>query len=242
MRSPAADTTVPTGWDTASPWNQIIGNEFGKDYFHQLQQFISAERQRFQVFPDADDVFHAFDLTPPDEVKILILGQDPYHAPGQAHGLSFSVPNGVKPPPTLVNIFAELRNDVGIDIRESKSSRKYRTGNLTNWAERGVLLLNTVLTVRNGVSHSHRKKGWEQFTDSVIAHLSSCPQRIVFILWGSAAAAKREMIDERVHTVISSVHPSPLSARRGFFGSRPFSLANEALTAAGRQPIDWSLD
>ncbi len=218
---------------TKTDWNPILRAEFDKPYWAELQQFVHAERTRFPVYPPHEEVFAALHLTPFRSVKVLIVGQDPYHGPGQAHGLCFSVRAGVPPPPSLVNIFTELESDLGIAQPEH--------GTLTAWAEQGVLLLNTTLTVRGGKAGSHQKKGWEIFTDEVIKAVSAKEEMVAFVLWGSSARRKKELIDESRHFVVESAHPSPLAAHRGFFGSRPFSRINEALTAAGRDPIDWSL-
>lgn len=218
---------------TTTDWNPVLRGEFDKPYWSELMAFVHAERSRHQVFPPHDDVFAALHLTPLAEVKVLILGQDPYHGPGQAHGLCFSVRPGTRIPPSLQNIHKELADDTGDAIPSH--------GNLDAWARRGVLLLNTSLTVRAHEAGSHRGKGWERFTDEVIRTVNAKPERVVFILWGSSARAKTALIDRDRHAVIESPHPSPLSAHRGFFGSRPFSRANEALVAAGRDPVDWSI-
>ena len=214
-------------------WNPILRGEFSKPYWPILQQFVADERAQGPVFPPQDQVFAALHLTPYAEVKVLILGQDPYHGPRQAHGLCFSVPHGVPQPPSLQNIFAELRDDLGI---ESPTH-----GNLEGWARQGVLLLNAFLTVRARQAASHRSAGWETFTDEVIRAVSAKPERVVFILWGAFARRKKSLVDLTRHIVIESAHPSPLSAHNGFIGSKPFSRANAALAAAGRQPIDWRL-
>ncbi len=219
---------------TKTDWNPILRAEFDKPYWGELQQFVHGERSRYPVYPPHDEVFAALHLTPFADVKAVILGQDPYHGPGQAHGLCFSVRPGVPPPPSLVNIFTELETDLGMP--------KPDHGSLTRWAEQGVLLLNTTMTVRGGKAASHQKQGWETFTDEVIKAVSAKPELVAFVLWGSAARRKKELIDLDRHFVVESAHPSPLAAHRGFFGSRPFSRINEALVAAGREPIDWSLD
>jgi uracil-DNA glycosylase len=215
-------------------WNPILRSEFDKPYWKPLQEFVAAERAHHTVYPPAADVFAALHLTPYREVKVLILGQDPYHGPKQAHGLCFSVRRGVDKPPSLVNIFKELQADVGIAPPDH--------GCLERWAEQGVLLLNAVLTVRAHNANSHQGKGWEQFTDEVIRAVNDKPETVVFVLWGAYARKKKALITQRQHVIIESAHPSPLSANNGFFGSRPFSRANNALIAAGRDPIDWSLD
>lgn len=214
-------------------WNPILKAELEKPYFSELRAFVDGERRRHQVFPPAEDVFAALHLTPYADVKVLILGQDPYHGPGQAHGLCFSVRPGVQVPPSLVNIYTELESDLGVPRPEH--------GNLDAWARQGVLLLNATLTVRARQAASHQGKGWETFTDAVIRAVNDKPERVVFVLWGSSARKKKALVDTARHVVIESPHPSPLSAHRGFFGSRPFSRANAALEAAGRTPVDWSI-
>jgi len=214
-------------------WNPILRGEFDKPYWAELMSFVAAERQRYTVFPPHEEVFAALHLTPYAQVKVLILGQDPYHNFGQAHGLCFSVRDGVDIPPSLVNIFAELESDLGLAAPAS--------GNLERWARAGVLLLNATLTVRAHRAASHQRRGWETFTDEVIAAVNAKSERVVFILWGASARRKKSLIDRGRHAVIESPHPSPLSASGGFFGSRPFSRANEALIAAGREPVDWRL-
>ncbi|WP_420609218.1 uracil-DNA glycosylase [Candidatus Poriferisodalis sp.] len=214
-------------------WNPILRGEFDKPYWPILQQFVADERAQGAVYPPHDQVFAALHLTPYADVKVLILGQDPYHGPRQAHGLCFSVPHGIQQPPSLQNIFAELRDDLGVEPPSH--------GNLEGWARQGVLLLNAFLTVRARQAASHRSAGWETFTDEVIRAVSAKPERVVFILWGAFARRKKSFVDLTRHVVIESAHPSPLSAHNGFFGSKPFSRANAALAAAGRQPIDWSL-
>ena len=218
---------------TVTDWNPVLRGEFAKDYWAPLQAFVAAERAVGPVFPPEDEVFAALHLTPYASTKVLILGQDPYHGPGQAHGLCFSVRRGVTPPPSLVNIFKELRDDLGCPVPGH--------GNLERWAEQGVLLLNATLTVRARTAASHAGKGWETFTDAVIEAVNAKPETVVFMLWGSYARKKRLLIDTSRHTVIESAHPSPLSAHNGFFGSRPFSRANTALLGAGREPVDWAI-
>jgi len=215
-------------------WNPALRDQFEQPYWQELQRFVDDERSRHAVYPPRDEVFAALHLTPLDEVKVVILGQDPYHGPGQAHGLCFSVRDGVPPPPSLQNILAELESDLG--------HPRPRHGDLTAWARQGVLLLNATLTVRAGAAGSHQGKGWETFTDRVIQVVDRAPRCIVFVLWGAAARRKAALVDRSRHVVIESPHPSPLSAHRGFFGSRPFSRANDALVAAGRDPVDWRLD
>lgn len=214
-------------------WNPVLRGEFAKPYWPDLMAFVHDERTRHEVFPPHDEVFAALHLTPLSEVKVLILGQDPYHGPGQAHGLCFSVRHGVRVPPSLQNIHKELHDDLAVPIPDH--------GNLEAWAQQGVLLLNTTLTVRAHDAASHQRHGWEQFTDEVIATVNAKTDAVVFILWGASAGKKAALIDHTRHTVIRSPHPSPLSAHRGFFGTKPFSRANAALVAAGREPVDWSL-
>ncbi|MGV3760202.1 MAG: uracil-DNA glycosylase [Actinomycetota bacterium] len=214
-------------------WNPVLKPELAKPYWGELQRFVAEERQRGPVYPAPDEVFAALHLTPYAEVKVLILGQDPYHGPGQAHGLCFSVRPAVPPPPSLQNVFAELEADLGIPPPGH--------GCLEAWARQGVLLLNATLTVRARQAASHQGKGWETFTDAVIRAVDAKPERVVFILWGASARKKRALVDTSRHVIIESAHPSPLSARNGFFGSRPFSRANEALVEAGREPVDWRI-
>ena len=214
-------------------WNPILRGEFAKTYWNELQHFVRAERVRSAVFPPVEQVFSALHLTSYAETKVLILGQDPYHGPRQAHGLCFSVTEGVEIPPSLANIYKELESDLGVPPP--------RHGNLEHWARQGVLLLNAVLTVRAHTAGSHAGKGWETFTDEVIRAVNSKHERVVFILWGAYARKKKPLIDTTRHVIIESAHPSPLSARNGFFASRPFSRANAALEEAGRAPIDWAI-
>lgn len=214
-------------------WNPVLRDELDQPYWQELQSFVAAEREAGPVYPATGDVFAALHLTPLAQVKVVILGQDPYHGPRQAHGLCFSVPEGVPLPPSLRNVYRELNDDLGLPIP--------RSGDLTPWARRGVLLLNTTLTVRAGAAASHQGHGWEVFTDQVIRAVSAKPETVVFILWGAHARKKRALVDRSRHVVIESAHPSPLSAHNGFFGSRPFSRTNAALTEAGLPPIDWSL-
>ena len=213
-------------------WNPLLRGEFDKPYWRDLQQFVAAERQHHTVYPPHEDVFAALHLTPFADTRVVILGQDPYHGPRQAHGLAFSVRHGVRTPPSLDNIHRELVDDLGVAIPEH--------GNLERCARSGVLLLNTSLTVRAGQAGSHQGHGWETFTDEVITTVAERDEHAVFILWGSSARRKRAMIPSR-HTVIESAHPSPLSAHRGFLGSRPFSRTNEALRVHEQEAIDWSL-
>ena len=214
-------------------WKNALASEFEKPYFASLVRFLHAERQAGRrVFPPGSQIFRAFELTPVQQVKVVILGQDPYHGPGQAHGLSFSVPEGVQAPPSLKNIFKEIETDLGI--------RMSGYPNLENWARQGVLLLNAVLTVRCAEAASHSKIGWQEFTDAVIRYISDNCEGVVFMLWGNFARTKSELIDHSRHCVLEAAHPSPL-ARGAFFGCRHFSKANEYLTSTGRIPIDWKL-
>jgi uracil-DNA glycosylase len=214
-------------------WNPLLRGEFEKPYWKQLQSFVEDERSRHTVYPSRENVFAALHATPYADVKVLILGQDPYHGPRQAHGLCFSVQRDVQPPPSLVNIFKELRDDLGVATPPH--------GNLEAWARRGVLLLNTTLTVRAGQAASHQGKGWETFTDEVIRKVNEKPF-VVFVLWGAHARKKKLLIDLKRHAVVESAHPSPLSAHNGFFGSRPFTKINAALRDARLDEINWSLD
>ena len=214
-------------------WLEVLQPEFNKPYFTELKSFLLEEKRTYKVFPPGNRIFAAFDHTPFSKVKVVILGQDPYHNDGQAHGLCFSVPDGVAVPPSLVNIYKELNSDLGVPIP--------RSGNLEKWANQGVLLLNATLTVRAYQAGSHQKRGWENFTDEVIRQLSARHNGLVFILWGSYAQAKESMIDTSKHYILKAVHPSPLSVYRGFFGCRHFSKTNEILAGAGKEPIDWSL-
>ena len=218
---------------TRTDWNPLLRTQFELPYWHDLQSFVATERSRTTVYPPEDEVFAALHLTPYADTKVMILGQDPYHGPQQAHGLCCSVHRGVRIPPSLVNIHKELASDVGVAIPTH--------GNLERWARQGVLLLNTTLTVRAGQAASHQGKGWETFTDRVIRTVSDKPDHVVFILWGASARRKRPLIDSTRHTIIESAHPSPLSAHNGFFGSRPFTRANQALVDHGQTPIDWNL-
>lgn len=214
-------------------WNPVLRAELAQPYWPVLQQFVAEERSRHTVYPAPEDVFAALHLTPYASVKVLILGQDPYHGAGQAHGLCFSVRPGVKVPPSLRNIYRELQDDVG--------AKPVPHGCLAAWARRGVLLLNACLTVRANAPNSHAGKGWEKFTDAAMRAVNSLDRTVVFLLWGSYAQKKESLIDTERHVVIKGVHPSPLSANKGFFGSRPFSKVNKSLKAAGEKPIDWQL-
>ena len=215
----------------ASSWKTVLGDEFEKPYFQKLALFVRGEYQQHTCYPPGKLIFNAFDHCPFDEVKVVIIGQDPYHGPGQANGLCFSVADHIKMPPSLVNIFKEIQADLG------KSMPK--TGNLERWADQGVLLLNATLTVKAHTAGSHQNKGWEQFTDAVIRFLSEQKEHLVFMLWGSYAQRKGEVIDESKHYVLRSAHPSPFSADRGFFGSRHFSKANAYLRSNNLDEIDW---
>ncbi|MCI5742484.1 MAG: uracil-DNA glycosylase [Bacteroides sp.] len=212
-------------------WKQILSAEFEKDYFRQLTDFVRNEYRSTTVYPPGKLIFNAFNLCPFEQVKVVIIGQDPYHGPGQAHGLCFSVNDNVPFPPSLRNIFKEIQDDLGKPIPES--------GNLTRWAKQGVLLLNATLTVRAHQAGSHQRRGWEEFTDAAIRALAEQREHLVFILWGAYAQKKGAFIDRSRHLVLTSVHPSPLSAHNGFFGNRHFSRANEYLQQHGQTPIEW---
>jgi len=219
---------VPT-----TDWNSLLRREFDRPYWAELQDFVRHERERHVVFPPHDEVFAALHLTSFAATRVVILGQDPYHGSGQAHGLCFSVRRGVPIPPSLRNMHKELQQDLGCPTPSH--------GNLEHWARQGVLLLNTTLTVREGEAASHHGRGWETFTDEVISAVDAKSSRVVFLLWGAASRKKKSLIDTDRHTVIESAHPSPLSAHNGFFGSRPFSRANQALRESGQEPIDWAI-
>lgn len=214
-------------------WDELLKDEFGSEYYLKLRQFLKHEYFTRTVYPPMNDIFNALKATPYSAVRAVILGQDPYHGPGQAHGMCFSVRKGVEPPPSLVNIFRELKDDLGFDPPNH--------GCLQKWADNGVLLLNTVLTVRAGSPNSHKGQGWEIFTDNIIRKLNERPQPIVFILWGANAKSKEDLITDKKHFIIKSAHPSPLSAYNGFFGSRPFSAANNFLVSHGLEPVDWKI-
>lgn len=213
-------------------WKKVLQKEFDEKYFENLITFVKSEYQKSTVYPPAKFIFNAFDLTPFDKVKVVILGQDPYHGPNQANGLAFSVNDNVPTPPSLLNIYKEIESDLGVKT-------KNKNGNLEDWAKQGVLMLNATLTVRAHTAGSHQNKGWEKFTDAVVKILSEQKENLVFILWGSYAQKKGSVIDENKHLVIKSPHPSPLSAYAGFFGSKPFSQANSYLIFSGQEPIDW---
>ncbi|MBP5341645.1 MAG: uracil-DNA glycosylase [Bacteroidales bacterium] len=214
-------------------WYEVLKPQFEAPYFAQLKEFLVAERSQYTCYPPGSRIFAAFDSTPFDKVKVVILGQDPYHEAGQAMGLCFSVPQGIQVPPSLVNIITEINSDLGTDIPKT-------CGDLSGWAEQGVLLLNATLTVRAHQAGSHQRHGWETFTDAAISALNDQRRDIVFLLWGSYAIAKRKLINPNRHHILTAPHPSPLSAYRGFFGCHHFSRANQYLAAHGQQPIDWS--
>lgn len=214
-------------------WDELLKGEFEKPYYLQLRKFLKSEYSTYTIYPDMYDIFNALKLTPYNDVKAVILGQDPYHEPNQAHGLAFSVKDGVKLPPSLINIYKELNTDLGLPIPEN--------GDLTKWAKEGVLLLNTALTVRRGYANSHRGKGWEIFTDSIIKAMNEREKPVVFILWGANARAKTALITNPNHKILTCAHPSPLSAYNGFFGCKHFSKCNDFLKEKGITPIDWSL-
>lgn len=215
-------------------WQQLLEEEFEKPYYEQLRKFVAEEYSKGPVFPPKDEVMQALQTVSYEQVKVVILGQDPYHGPNQAHGMSFSVKKGVRQPPSLKNMLKELQDDIGCKIPDH--------GYLMKWAEQGVLLLNTVLTVRQGEANSHKGHGWEQFTDAVITKLAGRKQPIIFVLWGRPAQMKKSIIAQHPqHVILEAPHPSPLSAHRGFFGSKPYSKINTQLLAWGQQPIDWQL-
>jgi len=217
-----------------SSWKEVLSDEFDKPYFQHIPLHLKTEKSQGKtIYPPGPFIFNAFNTTPFDKIKVVIIGQDPYHGPGQAHGLCFSVQHGVPPPPSLINIFKELKEDIGITFPFH--------GNLTKWAEQGVFLLNTSLTVRAGEPMSHSKLGWATFTDAVIKKISDQKEHVVFLLWGKFAQEKKILIDETKHLVLKSAHPSPLSAFSGFFGCKHFSKANEYLMSKGIDPVDWSL-
>jgi uracil-DNA glycosylase len=227
MHTTQVDPKIPQSW------KNVLKDEFSKEYFIHLKEFLLVEKQIHTIYPAAKNIFNAYNSMEFEDVKVVILGQDPYHGPNQAHGLSFSVQDGVALPPSLKNIFQELESDVGCPYPTS--------GNLTKWAKQGVLLLNAVLTVRAHEAHSHKDKGWEYFTDATIKAISDNLENVVFILWGRPAQMKERLIDGSKHLILKAPHPSPLSAYRGFFGSKPFSQANAYLAAHNKQPIDWCL-
>ncbi len=214
-------------------WDIMLRDEFDRPYFKQLENFLTEERARYEIYPPQEDVFNALRYSSFQDTKVVILGQDPYHEPGQAHGLCFSVNKGVTIPPSLVNIYKEIENDLGIKMPGH--------GYLADWAKQGVLLLNTVLTVRRGQANSHKGKGWEIFTDRIVEILNQRQKPMVFILWGANAKSKTELITNKEHMVITGAHPSPLSAWKGFFGGRYFSKANRYLEITGQEPVDWGI-
>ena len=214
-------------------WYEVLQSQFEAPYFAQLKEFLVAERQQYTCYPPGSKIFNAFDSTPFDKVKVVVLGQDPYHEPGQAMGLCFSVPTGIQVPPSLVNIIKEINSDLGTSIPTDR-------GDLRGWAEQGVLLLNATLTVRAHQAGSHQHHGWEEFTDAAISAINAYRNGVVFLLWGSYAIAKSKLIDPSRHFVLTAPHPSPLSAYRGFFGCRHFSHTNKILVQQGLQPIDWT--
>jgi uracil-DNA glycosylase len=215
-------------------WKKVLASELDASYMRDLDFFLSRELKKKKIiYPSTNEIFSAFDSTPFNKVRVVIIGQDPYHGANQAHGMCFSVKKGVKPPPSLKNIYKELVTDIGFNVPDH--------GFLGPWAKQGVLLLNSVLTVEDGMAGSHQKKGWEEFTDSVIRILNNKKENLVFILWGAPAQKKAKVVDENRHFIIKSPHPSPLAAYRGFFGSRPFSKTNEFLQSIGSKPVDWSL-
>lgn len=214
-------------------WKNVLQDEFNKSYFVDLKEFLVEERKKFRIFPPGPLIFNAFNHTPFEKVKVVFIGQDPYHGYGQAHGLCFSVPVGMAKPPSLENIFKELQNDLGIPVSSH--------GNLVKWADQGVMLLNATLTVRENQAGSHQNKGWETFTDAVISKLSEQKKDLVFVLWGNYAIAKRILIDITRHHILTAAHPSPFSVHKGFFGCRHFSKINEILVSSGMEPIDWNL-
>ncbi len=215
-------------------WDKVLEGEFSKDYYLKLRQFLKEEYTYHTIYPNMYDIFNALKYTSYSDVKVVILGQDPYHGPNQAHGLSFSVQKGIMPPPSLVNIYKEIENEFGVTMPKDY-------GCLTKWARQGVLLLNTTLTVRAHNANSHKDAGWRIFTDNVIHKLNEREDPVVFLLWGSHSIKKKALIDERKHLVLTSAHPSPLSAYRGFFGCGHFKTANDFLLAKGKTPIDWTI-
>jgi uracil-DNA glycosylase len=219
--------------DIHESWKTELKEEFEKPYFENLKTFLVEEKEKYEVYPPGKYIFNAFNKTPFNQVKVVILGQDPYHGPGQAHGLSFSVPIGVKTPPSLVNIFKEINKDLNLPVPSH--------GNLESWASQGVLLLNATLTVRANQAGSHQRKGWENFTDAVIMKLSDKRENLIFLLWGKFAQNKSVLIDEKKHHILRAPHPSPLSAYAGFFGCKHFSLTNEYLSSQGKEIINWRL-
>ena len=219
--------------DIDQSWKMVLLEQFNKDYFIKLKQFLLDEKKHHSIYPKGKDIFNAFNYTSFDRVKVVILGQDPYHGMGQAHGLSFSVPDGVKQPPSLKNIFKEIASDLNLPLPE--------TGNLSPWTKQGVLLLNATLSVRVKQAGSHQKKGWEEFTDSVIQNISQKKEGVIFLLWGRFAQDKAELIDKNKHHILTAPHPSPFSVYRGFFGCKHFSKTNKLLAEQGLKEIDWKI-
>jgi uracil-DNA glycosylase len=215
-------------------WKEVLSEEFNSSYFISLKEFLIEEKKKYTIYPPGNQIFNAFNHTSFDQVRIVLLGQDPYHGPGQAHGLCFSVPDGIKPPPSLVNIFKEMHTDLGVPVSQQ--------GNLLKWAKQGMLLLNATLTVRANQAGSHQGKGWEQFTDAVIHTISEKKAGVVFILWGKYAQAKESLIDLNKHYILKAAHPSPFSSFNGFFGCGHFSKTNAILERHGFQKIDWKLE
>ncbi len=215
-------------------WDEVLSDLFQSENYKKIREFLKAEYSTHTIYPSMYDIFNAFKMTPYKSIKAVILGQDPYHEPNQAHGLCFSVKDGCVPPPSLINIFKEMKSDLGLEPPKN--------GDLTKWAERGVLLLNTTLTVRRGAANSHSRCGWTAFTDEVIKKISAREKPVVFILWGGNARAKKPLIDTERHFIVESAHPSPLSCYNGFFGSKPFSKTNGFLERVGEEPIDWNLN
>lgn len=215
-------------------WKELLEDEFSKEYYQTLRQFLLEEYKTKKIYPDKHDIFNSLHFTPYKDIKVVILGQDPYHGPGQAHGLSFSVNPGIKTPPSLLNIYKELNSDLGCYIPNN--------GYLKKWADQGVLLLNTSLTVRAGEANSHKNIGWQIFTDKIISLVNEKDDPVVFLLWGNNAIKKKDLITNKKHLILTSVHPSPLSASRGFFGSKPFSKINNFLISANKKPIDWQIE
>lgn len=220
--------------DIGNDWDNILADEWQKPYYKNLRGFLKTEYQNYNIYPDMNDIFNALKYTSFADTKVVIIGQDPYHGKGQAHGLCFSVKKGVNPPPSLKNIYKELESDIGFKIPSH--------GELTSWAKQGVLMLNNVLTVREGLPNSHKNMGWEIFTDRVISELDKKQTPVVFLLWGANARKKAEIIKNPIHQKLITVHPSPLSAYNGFFGCRHFSKTNEILTSSGQAPIDWNIE
>lgn len=215
-------------------WDEVLSDLFQSENYKKIREFLKKEYSTYTIYPPMYDIFNAFKMTSYKSIKAVILGQDPYHEPNQAHGLCFSVKDGCVPPPSLINIFKEMKFDLGLEPPKN--------GDLTKWAERGVLLLNTTLTVRRGAANSHSRCGWTAFTDEVIKKISAREKSVVFILWGGNARAKKPLIDTERHFIVESAHPSPLSCYNGFFGSKPFSKTNEFLERVGEEPIDWNLN